>query len=45
MVSLESDLEGRVGVYERAAREPGFVGAMAARKARRLASAQIGARL
>jgi hypothetical protein len=37
--SLESDPESRIGVYEKATREPGFVGAMASRKARRLASA------
>jgi hypothetical protein len=34
--SLEPDLDRRIALYERAAATPGFVGAMAARKARRL---------
>ena len=40
--SAEQDLGRRIEIYERAAAAPGFVGAMAARKARRLASAGIG---
>jgi hypothetical protein len=43
--SLQPALDDRIELYERAAGEGGFVGAMAARKARRLASARIGARL
>ncbi|MEA3066299.1 MAG: hypothetical protein QOJ27_2760 [Sphingomonadales bacterium] len=43
--SLEPALDRRIELYERAAGEGGFVGAMAARKARRLASARIGASL
>jgi hypothetical protein len=39
MASVEPDFEPRLALYERAAVTPGFVGAMAARKARRLASA------
>ena len=34
--SVEPRLEARIALYERAARAPGLVGAMAARKARRL---------
>lgn len=40
--SVEPSLDSRIALYERAAGEPGFVGAMAARKARRLASAGFG---
>jgi hypothetical protein len=40
--SAEPALDRRIALYERAARAPGFVGAMAARKARRLASARGG---
>jgi hypothetical protein len=40
--SIEPRMDMRIAVYERAARRPGFVGAMAARKARRLASAGVG---
>jgi len=40
--SIEPSLDRRVALYERAAGAPGLVGAMAARKARRLASARIG---
>jgi hypothetical protein len=43
--ALEPALDSRIELYERAAGEGGFVGAMAARKARRLASARIGAGL
>ena len=39
--SVEPDPARRLALYERAAASPGFVGAMAARKARRLASAGI----
>jgi hypothetical protein len=34
--SVEPDVDARVALYERAAADPGFVGAMAARQARRL---------
>lgn len=40
--SVEPSLERRIELYERASAAPGFIGAMAARKARRLASARIG---
>jgi hypothetical protein len=36
LASAEPELDGRLAVYERASATPGFVGAMAARKARRL---------
>jgi hypothetical protein len=39
LASLEPALEPRIGIYERAASEPGLAGALAGRKARRLASA------
>jgi hypothetical protein len=40
--SIEPSLDRRIALYERAAGAGGFVGALAARKARRLASARIG---
>jgi hypothetical protein len=40
--SVEPDLGRRIALYERAGGMPGFFGAMAARKARRLASARAG---
>jgi hypothetical protein len=40
--SVEPRLERRIAIFERAAGTPGFVGAMAARKARQLASAWSG---
>ena len=40
--SVEPRLDRRIALYERAAGAPGQVGAMAARKARRLASARAG---
>jgi hypothetical protein len=43
--SVEPDLGRRIALYERAAGAPGLVGAMAARKARRLASARSGSGL
>ena len=43
--SAEPDLARRIEIYERAAAAPGLVGAMAARKARRLGSAGVGSGL
>lgn len=40
--SVEPRLDRRIAIYERAAARPGLAGALAARKARRLASAGIG---
>jgi hypothetical protein len=40
--SLEPSLERRIALYERAAATPGLVGALAAERARRLASGRIG---